>query len=151
MPAIQTEKSRIESKYGGGWVTYQQWLAELMVARQAGLKGEALPSKFWQKEPYKRKFLSQVRFASELVRLYSFAAICRALKSPQGKKVFSLNAPFLDSLIKAEQIKVEREGQALSNAPPIELPTKVESPRPAFVKDKTLFSKLRDIDGPQES
>lgn len=137
-----------ESKFGGGKQTAAQHLAELMVGRQASLSNRHLPDKFWNTEEWKRSFRLQIRYASGLLKLYHPTCIFRALKSAEGRKMFSLGNKHLDTLIKREQAKFEREQRVLAEQPPVAAPVVTdEPPRPAFVPKKNLASRLRDLNG----
>ncbi len=119
-----------------------------MVARQARSKKLTLPMFFWNIEKWKRQFLLQIRQANSLLKLYSYQAILRALRTYEGKKVFSLGAPFLDPLIKAEQEKLDRDKQRIveTPAPPVEhVHTEPQAPRPAFVPKQNALSKLKEL------
>ncbi len=131
-----------------------------MCDRQARVKKIALPRQFWQKNvsaEWNRQFLLQCRHAIALLKLYSADAIIKALRSPAGKKVFSLGAPWLDPIIAEHQAIVtkqqaEQEARiaAMPDAPALpahgdgECP---EPPRPVFVRSKTDLSKLLDLEG----
>lgn len=151
MAEERSDKNRWKSIYGGGWIASAQYLAEGMIYRQAKTKKKELPPKFWNNdEIWKRAFLLQVRFASALLKIYAPEAIIRALRTPQGKKIYSFAAKWLDPLIKVEQIKWEREQASLAKITPKEIikmdtNNEIEKPREAFVKEKSNLSKLRDL------
>ncbi len=148
MADTQSETCPYQSRYGGGWQAPSQFLAESMVARQARMKKTSLPLKFWRLERWNREYQAQARHASSLLRLYDCEAIMRALRTPEGKKIYSLGAKFLDPLVRVEQERLDRLKAARQAAPPEpepEPPAKDASPRPAFVETKSTLSKLRDL------
>lgn len=146
MPEQRSEKSCFASRFGGGWLAAGQYLAESMVDRMARKEGETLPLKFWELPRWKRVFLLQLRSANELLKSYSVEAIIRALRTTEGKKVYSLGAPWLDGLIAGEQARLERQAEALKSQPPeAPLPSGLpEAPRPAFVRP-SILNRLRDL------
>jgi sulfur relay (sulfurtransferase) DsrC/TusE family protein len=145
-----TELCKYKSRYGGGWLTGAKFIAEGMVARLARKEGVDLPQKFWDLPRWKRHFFMQLRHAYCLTKLYSIGSIIAALRTPKGKKVYSLGAQFiLDPLIKVEQEKLAVAKQ-LAEANPVklvELPKEVFEPaRPVFVEKPNMLSKLRKLD-----
>jgi len=151
----QSAASPHRSRFGGGWLSNGQFLAEGMVARKARYEKTELPLKFWEQERWKRDFLLQLRHANSLLKVYSFAAIIAALKSKKGANLFSLGAQFiLDPLVRTEQERLDRrenaaEAKAQADPKP-ELPPATaeppvtEQPRPAFVRPNAL-SKLKGL------
>lgn len=121
-----------------------------MVSRIARKDNTELPQKFWEKDKWKRLFLLQIRHANSLLKLYSYEAIVKALRTPQGKKLYSLGAQWLDPLIKSEQEKIDIRLAAMAEQTPKEveqLPTATdEKPREAFVRKPSPLSKLRGLD-----
>jgi hypothetical protein len=143
MPDHPTEKCRFKSAFGGGYVSAQQFLAESMCRRKAAKDGKELPQRFWELLVWNREFALQARHAAGLLKLYSYDAIVRALRSTKGKNIFSLGAPFLDPLVQAEQLKLDREAKSgPAQQPPA--PSGPTQARPAFEK-KTTKSKLKDL------
>jgi len=150
MPDQRSDKSPFESRFGGGWVSAGQFLAEGMVAKQARTKKVDLPQKFWSKDPWKRDFMLQLRYANSLLKLYSANAIIRVLRSPAGKKAFSLGAKWLDPLFAAEHEKLEREAARRQETPVEPVPeTKAvtnEKPREGFIGKPSTMQKLRNLE-----
>jgi hypothetical protein len=147
-----SDASRYQSRYGGGWITAAQWIAELMCERQAKKDGRGLVMKFWLQPQWKKPFAMQLRLANGLMKIYQPAAISRALRSPRGRGAYSLAAGWLDELFAQEQAELDRkqaqaeEARAEPPQPPAEQTDKQpESPRPAFTPGKSKINKLRDI------
>lgn len=150
MAAEQSDKSKLKSRYGGGFVAPAQYLAELMCERQARSKGQEIPAKFWNLPTWKRTFLVQVRFAHGLFKSYDVQAVLRALESSEGKNIYSLNAKWLDPIIKQEQLKLERiqvQKELQGDKPQSMETAKNDNLRPSFVRKKSTIDKLRELDG----
>lgn len=134
---------QFKSVYTDKLVTEAQYLAELMCERLAKHRGLTLHKGFWYTENWRRDFLMQLRFANQLIKLYSIEAILSALRSVDGKKIYSLAAKWLDPLIKSEQDKIDAKA---SQTKPVEKPKPVivdlPTNRPNFDKSKTLTDKL---------
>jgi hypothetical protein len=150
MAEQRSDKSPFQSQFGGGWVSASQFLAETMCDRKARLKGTALPQRFWRADVsavWEREFLTQLRHANALLKLYGIKAVVRALRTPPGKKIFSLGAKHLDPLIREEQLKLDREAALIAQRkPPAETrPVRLEPPRPAPPGQASKLSKLRDL------
>lgn len=142
------DQRKYDSAYGGGQITAAQFLAEFMVARLARVKGVRLPLKFWNLPAWKRTYRLQLLHAYSVLKLYSPEAVSRALRSPEGKKAFSLNAPWLDALFQAEQEKQLVSAVSESASQGEDLPANLPSaPRPAFIPKASVLSKLRGLDG----
>lgn len=140
MAKDRSTNSKYQSRHGGGWITPAQFLAELMCERFAKKNGQDIPPKFWYKEPWKKEFFKQLSIANRLLEKYDPAIISKALRSPEGKKIFSLGAPWLKKLIDYEEYKfkeVNIEKIEESKA----LPTKQ-----SFIIKKSTISKLKDIE-----
>ena len=151
--AEATPERPYQSRFGLGYVSDAEYLAELMVDRQARRIGRHLPDHYWNVQPWKSEWAMQVRFAKKLLSVYPKEAISRALRSKRGKEAYGLQAPFLVKLFQEEE-RALRLTQELANADPVKplvVATKVEAPRPAFVPEKSLLQKLRELDAPQEN
>ena len=152
MAAERSEACPIPSRKGGGWLSQPQALAESMCIRMAAKDGKDLGNKFWSREPMKRTFLIQLRLAVALLKLASYKAICNALRTKEGRKIYSLGASWLFPLVMEEQrkldeqevrVRLERES---SPRPEPSLLTQPEPPRPVFTLNKSLLSRLEDLD-----
>lgn len=149
MPKCQSEASCFESTRGGGWISVGQFLAEFICLRQAAAKGIDLPNHFWRLSVWEKVYLRQLRAANSLLRAYEPAAISRALRSKEGRRVFSLSAPWLDDLVAHEQRKLEVE-RALATAALSKEPNSGDGPpvasgsRPTFKTSQSALDKLKD-------
>lgn len=140
-----------QSRFAGGFISNAQYLAECMCDRMARKDGRELPCKFWNLDLWKRKFLLQVRAANSLLKVYDCSAIIKALKTNEGKRIYSLGAQWLVPIVKTEQEKIRlreiarKELQpAVEVAAPVE--TKNEPPRPSFPAKRTALSILKELE-----
>lgn len=140
MAKERSDNSKYQSRHGGGWITPAQFLAELMCERFAKKNGQDIPPKFWYKDPWKKEFFKQLSIANRLLEKYDPAIVSKALRSPDGKKIFSLGAPWLKKLIDYEEYKFKEINiQKVEEA-------KVLPTKQSFVHKKSTISKLKDIE-----
>ncbi len=140
MAKERSKNSRYESRHGGGWITPAQFLAEVMCERYAKQNRQDIPPKFWYKEPWKKEFFKQLSLANKLLEKYDPALVSKALRSSEGKKIFSLGAPWLIKLIEYEEHKFKEADQEKVEKVEV-LPIKK-----SFVLKKSTLSKLKDIE-----
>lgn len=154
MAQEQSEASRYESKYGGGFITPNNFIVE-MICERIALKDKlgALPVKFWSLPKWKKIYMMQLLQANSLLKLYSPQAIIAGLR--KHKTVYSLRAQWLDDTFKEEQEKIDKlaaaikEKNELKQAQPFpaeEAKLVIEQPREAFSNNKSIKSKLKDLD-----
>ncbi len=138
-------KSVYKSKYidPDKLITVAQHLAELMCERMASREKIDLPFKFFNLPKWKKTFLYQVTVANGLLKIYSEEAIKNVIR--MHANMYSLSAPMLDSLIQAEQEKLNRRAQ-VTIPQEVDAPTDISSkPRESFVSKKSIINKLRDL------
>ena len=140
MAKERSSNSRYESRHGGGWITPAQFLAELMCERFAKQNRQDIPPKFWDKQPWKKEFFKQLSLANKLLEKYDPALVSKALRSQEGKKIFSLGAPWLKKIIELEQRKF-KSADTSKVIDTTELPI-----RKPFQSSKSLMKKLKDLD-----
>lgn len=140
MAQNRSNYSKYESRYDGGWITPAQFLAEVMCERFAKSKSQDLNPKFWEKQPWKKEFLKQLNLANRLVKEYDPALISRALRSSEGKKIFSLGYPNLKKLIDYEVYK-NKEVHNKETEEAKKLPVKQ-----VFIHKKSTLGKLKDLE-----
>ena len=148
MSNIKTEKSPFKSRFSIEplYISGAQFIAENMIDRQARKDGKVLPDKFWNSEIYKRNFQLQLRFANSLLKTYSVAAIISALRTPTGKRIYSLSAKWLDAIIKGEQERIDRENKKVADV--TNVPEEIcnnEFIPPSFPANKSELSKLKGL------
>lgn len=118
MSKNQTEKSRYQSLFSPGkYVTFAQYLAEIMCARRGGSEGADLPSHFWESSPkWQKYFTYQILLANKLLKKYSEHVILTAVK--EMSYVFSLKLKALEdkmievskrAVVKSEEIAPAEE------------------------------------------
>ena len=140
----QTAASPFKSMYGGGFISAQQLLAEIICSRQARSKGKDLPDKFWNLPEWERGYLIQIRLALGLLKLYSAETILKVLRGPDGRTAYSLNAKWLDGPFKTEKAKLEKQKQTETKRDkPTVAPTQTTTEQ--FVGEESEMSKLRDL------
>ena len=94
---------------------------------------------------WKNKFRSQVTKAYALLKKYDDVAIINALKSPAGKRIYSLRLKNLETLIQKEQKQIDVQNSQV--APPKEYNSDgSNAPRKPYGK-KSNAQKLRELDG----
>lgn len=126
-------------------VTPAQYIVELICEKKAALNGGDLPVQFWKIPKWASFYRQQIVSANGLLRIYSPTAIINALKSNGAYGIFSLRAPHLDMMIKAEQSKVDiLENRVKNSEDTVRVDTTIP-PRPQRT-EKTKLSKLREID-----
>ncbi len=152
MADTQSDKCPWESRFGGGFISNAQYLAETMCDRMARKEGRELQFHFWNLDLWKRKFLLQVRAANSLLKVYDCFAIIRALKTTEGKRIYSLGAKWLVPIVKLkqEEIRLQKIAQEEFKPEPKEVEpveTKIEPPRPSFpAKKRNTLSMLKDLE-----
>lgn len=149
MAQERSETNSYQSRYGGGWITSAQYIAEVMCERLAKKDKKDLPVKFWNTPTWKRAFLQQVLAANTVLKLFKPQAILAALR--REWKAFSLRAAWLTPVFQEEQSKLENQQQAIEEKETVKVEATVvktdEKPRPTFYQKKSVLNKLRDLDG----
>ena len=150
MAKIKTGKSRYPSLYSpSGWVSPSQYITELICERCAKSKGKDLPVKFWNLPDWKKYYKFQITICNRLLKKYLPKSIIAALKDDRGKRIYSLQAPWLEDLIQKHDKK--QRAIKVKNT----LPKSVDKPilnsnRPKFFRNKSILDTLRDIDNGKE-
>jgi len=140
---------KYKSHYTDKLVTEAQYITERICENKVQMKGEELPKQFWNLPEWRVFFVRQHTLANRLLEIYDGAAIIRALKTYAGKKIYSLQAPHLDDLLRKEQRLYEAEQAKLQEAAPVERKSTTEKPRPRQL-EKNILSKLGELDGEEE-
>ncbi len=145
MAKNKTSKSCFESAYGGGWLSAAQRIAELACERKAGSNGQTLVSYFWKQKYWATIFRAQINMANKLLEEFDVEAIMSALRTKEGKRVYSLGAPFFKTLCQAEQRKLELQRQRIETAIVPETTNTVEPPRPVRRAGRSVRDKLQGL------
>ena len=123
-----------------------QYIAEMVCLREAESANEGQPAfKLWNTEKWKNKFRSQVTKAYALLKKYDDLAIINALRSPAGKRIYSLRLKNLENLIKQEQGQID--SQKSIPVKPQEYKTSGSSPPRKPYGSKSNVQKLREAEG----
>lgn len=133
-----------ESAYGASRsITDAQKLAEMVCERVASFLNVALVPRFWQQSDWRQTFANQVKFANQLLKLYDFEAIAKALRA--APKVRSLGAGFFVEYVEREQGRLDMARVKASNSTETETTDANEAPRQSVRKTKSVKSKLKDL------
>lgn len=134
MSTNQTAKSKYPSKYSDKYITFAQYLAEIMCERRAADLKIDLPRFFWvSNKKWRQYFLYQVRLANELAKEYHPALLIRAVNEI---KVYSLKVARIRERL--EQMK--NEPQPIEEH--IDKPPENINPSGVFIRKKGLLGKL---------
>lgn len=146
MPNRQTERCPFKSRFAPDlWISAGQYLAESMCDRQARRQGVHLPHRFWEADRWKRSFLFQLREANGLLKTYALEAIVAALRTPEGQRVLSFSARWLDPIIREQERRILRRAEEPPPPRPEAVAPSGEPPRPAFVHKPSALSRLRGL------
>lgn len=152
MAETSNQHSNFSSKFGAGYITAAQYLAELICSRLANKEGKTLGQRFWLQPFWKREFKKQILAANSLLKTYSAKAIIKVLTENPG--VWSLHAKWLDPRFQQAQQELEaaiavKAQNELVSPPKAVLPpsetAKISETRPAFRKESVL-DKLKGLE-----
>lgn len=91
---------------------YARQIAEIMCKRFFKTKGyKELPAKFWNDKRFARDYKLQMIRAFALLKEYDGQVILNAINSPDGVKIYSLSAKWLDPILEREKCKLEQKEQ----------------------------------------
>jgi len=141
MAKQRSDDSKYESRHGGGWITPAQFLAEVMCERTAKENLEELPIKFWNKPRWKKEFFKQLNLANIILKDHDAAIVSKALRSKEGKNIFSLGAPWLKKLIILEEKNFKEISSLTESKEAVELPI-----RKTFQQSKSLIKRIKELD-----
>lgn len=130
------------SKYSNGKeVTAAQYITELICENKAKIQNKDLHFRFWTNKIWARFYRDQIATANKLVKKYNETAIIKALKSDVGRKIYSLRAPHLISMIEHETSLLDQMNNTLSKEYD-------RSSNKTFrnTQSNSIISKLKDIE-----
>lgn len=137
MPENRTDKSKYPSIYSNGWISAPQYVAEVLYSNIAEQSGKEFSKQFWSKdEKLRKEFAGQVVAANKLLKKYPIKIILAALRSPEGKRIFSLRMKTIGKLL--EKFRKEEEKCQVQTESNVDVN---EKPK-VFQTKKTLLSKL---------
>jgi len=145
----RTDKSRYKHESTGDHCTCAAYVAEIMCKKNAENKNEgSLPYKFWSKKPWDWTFKRQLFVANKLIKKFSEAGIVKAITSNEFRKIFSLNHPQAERIIRKyhliaeEQSKAEKQEVVYTENPTV---------RKKTYGKKNILQKLRNIENGKKS
>lgn len=132
---------KVTSPSTGEECTPAQLLAEIMVKREADKSKINLPYKFWNNEPWKKKYKQQIIAANGLLRVYDLSVILSVLKRKDCSWQYSLRANGIASACAEEQIKFDKKQKLIEQNEQIEVKD-TESYRHVSTGKQTKKSRL---------
>lgn len=145
----RTDKSRYKHESTGDHCTCAAYVAEIMCKKNAENRNEgSLPYKFWSKKPWDWTFKRQLFVANKLIQKFSEAGIVKAINSKEFRKIFSLNHPSAERIIRKyhliaeEQSKTEKQEVVYNENPTV---------RKKTYGKKNILQKLRNIENGKKS
>ena len=154
MAKERSSTSCFQSKYGGGWISASQYLAEIMCAKEAASQKENLPDKFWNDDYWNKKFRKQISHATDLLKEYSVEDVLEALRHPDLKRVYSLGlksaiVPILKRIKARKSRQAQQENSIIKDKDenPVTVTVNIlEGPRKPFSTKTSSLKKLRDLE-----
>lgn len=139
MAKKRSEKSKYPSRYSpSGWVSFHQYITELVCEKKAQADNKDLPIKFWELKEWSAYYKYQATLAASLAKKYTEESIIKAIK--ECFKLTSLRSPVLISMIEKNEKTTPK-----TTDKPLEYEFK-ENVEFKEVKRKTKLSKLKDLD-----
>jgi hypothetical protein len=146
----RTDKSPYQSRFGAGWISADKYLAENMCSRKGRAEGGELAPFFWKEEYWRKEFLKQLRFAADLLKVYSMESILAALRHNDAKRIYSLGAksaliPLISKIQK--QLDIRKEGETTTVVEPVDVN---KPPRKPFGRGISPLQRLRELENGQK-
>lgn len=131
--------NKYPSKYSNGkYVNGAQYITEIVCENKANREKKDLHFRFWT-EPYWEKFFrNQIASANKLIKDYDPVDIAKALKTPNGQKIFSLRAPHLKEIIDKEKAK----RKLLESQKPVVIERKINTVVRKHTTNKNILDSL---------
>lgn len=135
-------------------ITFQQYVAEVMLARREKAFGRTLPQRFWERPGLERDYRLQIFACSSLLNRFPEGVIFAALKSPAGLSVYSLRNPALVPVLErtAAQMRTRARLAELARAEDdvdrsvepggVQSDPPLTAPRPVFTRPGSVASQL---------
>lgn len=148
MAKQRTSVSKYESRYGGGWITAGQRLAEMACERIAGEKGLGL--RFWNTTPWSSVYRREAAHASRLLKRFEAEAIMGAWEAPGGRGCRTLGAPwFLQYIVAAQEELTMSTRRVMEATVPDPVDTR-QRPRPMKQHGRSLLETIHHAESQQE-
>jgi hypothetical protein len=146
MAKKRTEKSRFQSRYGGGWVSNAQYMTECLCVLIAKSEKRELFEQFWNEEPWTSIFRRQVPIAIKLLEKHPPEVVLAALRDRRCWKIHSFGANWLlKPLLVQKQREYDAQIAQQSDTPITTKVSTVQKPRNLSRKKKSLFSQLKEV------
>lgn len=131
------------SKYSNGkTVSPAQYITEIICENKARMNKEDLHYRFWLSKKWSAYYRNQIASANKLLEKYSPEAIVAALRSEVAKKIYSLRAPHLTTIIEKQEKILSNKNQNLTIVPD----RKLEKTFDTKNNSKSILSKLKELD-----
>jgi len=141
MSLESTDKSKYESRYGGGFISANQFIAEKMCENLAYSRKTNLPFKFWNLPAWKKDYMNQILAANTVLKVWQPQVILAVIR--EQKNIYSLRASWIHDLFKKKQLELEK--LAPKETTTLDVSTTDEIPRESFKHKKSAIDKLRDL------
>lgn len=133
------------SKYSNGkYVSSAQYITEIICENKAIKDKNDLHYRFWTTKKWSMFYRNQIASAHKLLEQYPANAIIKALTSVDGKKIYSLRAPHLKSIIDQKVLEIQNENKTLTKK--YNKSTDVTFKKNITNINNNILSKLRDLD-----
>lgn len=105
MAETQSDSSKHQSMYGGGFITSAQYICEIMFEKIAKKRKKKLNNLFWQDPYWKKTYQWQIIAANRLLKTYSPSVIIKVLKDNNvSYNIISLGAiKSIEPILQKEQ------------------------------------------------
>lgn len=131
------------SKYSNGkTISPAQYITEIICENKAKLNKEDLHYRFWLSKKWSAYYRNQIASANKLLLKYTPEAIVAALRSDKAKKIYSLRAPHLVSIIEQQEMVLTTKNKNLTIKPD-------RKSNKTFSKNSVkngILSKLKELD-----
>ena len=103
------------SKYSNGkYVSEAQYITEIICENKARIEKLDLHYRFWTTKKWSAFYRNQISSAHKLLNQHTSEAIVAALLSDKGKKIYSLRAPHLLTIIEQKQLEINKKNKTLT-------------------------------------
>lgn len=98
-----------KSIYKDGYVTVDNYIAELFFQRRAEFNKSALPQQFWNNPKYKQQYVIQLIHINKLLECVSSSAIIKAFKATKACSILNKELVAKAIVFQEEMDKVQKE------------------------------------------
>lgn len=116
-----------------------QYIAEIIMTREAKKNCEVLPPKFWNIDKYKKRYKLLLIKINSLLKIYDERALIAAIRNNQW--MYSLYYPNLPDLIEKEVVKLDKQVQ-LNETQIVEFVESTDSFRQISTNNRNMKSRL---------